>query len=55
MENADLEKYSFSGFGISFDVRGTVSLRNGDFGKNLMIFCDDMILSVNVDNKTNIS
>ena len=31
-KHADSGKYSYSGYGISFDVRGTVSLANDGFG-----------------------
>ena len=37
-KNADPDKYSYSSYGISFDIHGTFSLRNGGFGKNIVIF-----------------
>ena len=36
---------------ISFDVRGTFSLPNGIFGKNVVIFGNNMCLSLHIDNK----
>ena len=46
-----INKYSFSGYGISFDVHWDISLSNCGFGNNVIIFCADMSLSVHVDNK----
>ena len=37
-KNADPDKHSYSRYGISFDIHGTFSLRNGGFGKNIVIF-----------------
>ena len=37
-KNPDPEKYSYSGYGISFDVRGIFSLPSGGLGKNVIIF-----------------
>ena len=51
----DPEKYSYSGYGISFNVRGTFLLPNGGFGKNVVIFGADMSSSVHFDNKKEIS
>ena len=50
-KNADPGKYSCSGCGISFDVRGTFSLPDGEFRKNVIMFGVDMSSSVHVDNK----
>ena len=36
-KNVDPEKYSYSGYDISFDVRETFSLSNGGFAKNVII------------------
>ena len=49
-KNTDPDKYSYSGYGISFDVRGTFSLPNGSFGKNVVIFCVDMSSSAHSNN-----
>ena len=45
------DKYSYSVFGISFDMRGAFSLKSVNFGKNLIISGVDMSSSVQVDNK----
>ena len=51
-KNVDLYKYSCSGYCISFDIHGTLSLSNsGGFGKIIIIFDADMSSSVHVDNK----
>ena len=48
----DLYKYSCSGYCISFDIHGTLSLSDGGgFGKIIIIFDADMSSSVHVDNK----
>ena len=49
-ENADIDKYKYSGYGIGFDRRGTFLVGNG-FGCNVIIFGVDMSSSVHVDNK----
>ena len=49
--NLDPHKYFYFGYGVSFDVRGTFSLPDGGFGKNIVIFGADMSSSVHVDNK----
>ena len=49
--NDDPDKYSYSKFGISFDKRGTLSLRNGGFGRNIIKSGADMNFSVHLDNK----
>ena len=46
----DPDKYSYSGYGVSFDVPLTFSLPNGGFVKNLVIFGADKSLSVDADN-----
>ena len=51
---SDPDKYSYFGYGISFDVRWTFSLLNGGFGCNVIIFGADMSSSVYIDNKKNI-
>ena len=50
-KNVDPDKYSYSGYGISFDVRGAFSLPHGSISKNVVIFGADMGLSVHTDNK----
>ena len=50
-KNADPDKYSYFGYGISFHVCGTSSLPNGNFGKNVVKFGADMSSPVHIDNK----
>ena len=50
-KNADPDKYFHSGCGITFDIQRNFSLRNGSFGRNVIIFGADMSSSVHVDNK----
>ena len=35
-KNVDIDKYSCSGYGVSFDVCETFSLSNGRIGKNII-------------------
>ena len=44
------DKYSHSGYGISFNIRGSFSLPNGGFGKNVMILGADTSSSVRIYN-----
>ena len=41
-KNADPDKYSYSGCGILFDIRGSFSLKIGVFSRNVIIFGTDM-------------
>ena len=50
-KNADPDKYCCCGYDISFDVRGTFSLLNGGFGKNVVILSAHVGSSVYVDNE----
>ena len=50
-KNADIYKYGYSGYGIGFDRRGSVSFPGGGFGQNILIFGVDMSSSVHIDNK----
>ena len=50
-ENAEIDKYGYSGCGIGFDRRGSFSFLGGGFGNNVIIFGVDMSSSVHVDNK----
>ena len=52
-KNADPDKYSYSGYGISFDICETFQLLNGRFGKKVVIFAADMSSSVHVYNQKN--
>ena len=50
-KNADIEKYKYSGFGISFNRRSSFSFPCGGFGQNVLIFGADMSSSIHIDNK----
>ena len=50
-KNAYTDKYSYSGYGIGFDSRWIFSVRNFDWGKNVVIFGLDMSSSVHINNK----
>ena len=50
-KNTDLDKYLCTGYDIRFDSRSDFSLPDGSVGKNVIIFGDDMILSVHFDSK----
>ena len=49
--DADINKYGYSGYGIGFDRKSSVSFPSGGFGQNIIIFGVDMSSSVDVDNK----
>ena len=49
-KNAYTDKYSYSGHGIGFDSCSIFSVRNFDWGKNV-IFGLDMSSSVHINNK----
>ena len=48
-KNVDPDKYSCSGYGIGFDIRGECFLTDGSVGENVIIFGVDMS-SVYIDN-----
>ena len=50
-QNADPDKYSYSGCGISIDVRGTFSIPDRKFDQNVVIFGADMSSFVHINNK----
>ena len=50
-KNADLDKYKYSGYSIGFDSRSEFSFKDGNMGKNVIIFGADMSASVDSDNK----
>ena len=50
-KNADLDKYSHSGYGIGFDTCGEYSVPVGNVIKNVIIFGVDMSSSVHIDNR----
>ena len=49
--NADIDKYKYSGYGITFDRRETFSFPTGGSGYKVIIFGVYMSSSVHVDNK----
>ena len=50
-ENADFDKYKYSGCGIGFDRRSSFSFPGVRFGQNVLIFGVDMSSSSHSDNK----
>ena len=50
-ENADIDKYGYSGYRIEFDRRGSFLFPRGRFGQNVFIFWIDMSSSAHIDNK----
>ena len=50
-KNEDIEKYKYSGYGIGFDRRSSVSFTGGGFGQNVLTFGADMSTSIHIDNK----
>ena len=51
-KNADIDKYKYSGYGIGFDSRGSFSHSRGGYGRNVIIFGDDLSSSSHANNKT---
>ena len=47
----DIEKYGYSGSGIGFDRRSSLSFPGGGFGQNVLIFGVDMSSSTKIDNR----
>ena len=50
-ENAEPDKYEYSGYRILLDVRSQLSLFGGNWAKNIIIFGVDNSSSVHVNNK----
>ena len=50
-ENADNDKYKYSGYSIRFDSPSVFSFTNGSMGRNVIIFGADMSSPVHIDNK----
>ena len=50
-KNADISKYKYSGYGISFHRKSSFSLPGGGNGQNVIIFGVAMNSSIHVDNK----
>ena len=49
--NADVNKYKYSGYGIAFDKTSNLSFPDGRYGQNETNFGVDMNSSIHVDNK----
>ena len=47
-KNADIEKYTYSGYGIGFDRKSIFSFTGGGFGQNVLIFGADMSTSIHM-------
>ena len=50
-KHVDVDQYKYSGYGFGYDRKGQFSFGNG-FGRNQIIFVEDMSSSVNANNKT---
>ena len=50
-ENADIDKYGYSGSGVGFDRRSSFSFPGVEFGQNVLISGVDMSFSTHIDNK----
>ena len=50
-KNADIDKYGYSGYGIEFDRRSSVSFPSCGCGQNVSILGIDMSFFVHIDNK----
>ena len=51
VKNTDIDKQSYSRYGIEFEIKGNFSFPTGEFDKNVIIFEAGMSFSVHVDNK----
>ena len=54
-ENADIDKYKYSEYGLQFDSRSKFSFTDGGMEINVIIFGAEISSSVHVDNKAKIS
>ena len=50
-QNAVIEKYGYSDYGIGFDRRSIFSFLGGGFGQKVLIFRADVSSSALIDNK----
>ena len=50
-ENADIDKYRYSGYGIRFDRHGSFSSPGLGWGRNIIIFGVNMSSSTKIDNR----
>ena len=53
-KNVNIDKYGYSGYGIGFDRKGSLSLPGGGYGQNVLIFGVDMTFTAHIDNKEKI-
>ena len=49
--DADIDKYRYSDYGIGFDRRSSFLFPDGGFGQNVLIFGADMSSSAHIDDK----
>ena len=49
--NADIDKYRYSGYGIGLDRRSSFSFPGGGLGQNIIILGVDMNSAIHIDNK----
>ena len=52
-QNADISKYSYSGYGIGFDSKRSFLHADGTYGVNIIIFGADLSSSTHANNKAN--
>ena len=50
-KNADIDKYTYSGYGIGFDRHGSFSHPSAESGRNVIIFGVDMSSSKRIDSR----
>ena len=50
-ENADIDKYGYSDYGIGFDRRSSFTFPGGGFGQNVLLFGAGMTSPAHIDNK----
>ena len=50
-ENANIDRYKYSGYGIEFDRHGSFSFLGIELGRNVIIFGVDMSSSTKIDNR----
>ena len=50
-QNADIDKYGYSGYGTGFGRKGNFSFPVSGYGQNVIIFGVDMSFSIHIDNK----
>ena len=50
-KNADIDKYKYSGYGVGFDIHGSLSSPGIGLGRNVIIFGVDIGSSTKIDNR----